>query len=189
MTVTAAMIEDAAEGNARRAWIGADSMVSYGDLKLTTDAKVFEVAGVLAAISGCMRGKDIVERALHREIDPYLSVEKLVERLDRDMWTPGDRDGSPPWRDFSVILTDGRVIVEIEPTLGVYWYREPGRMVAQGIGCEMAQAADFAARVSGRTPYERVRISLDAACTLHKHCAGPPVVRTIEATAHGVIRP
>ncbi len=183
MTATLAILDD--NDTHPCVWIGSDSQVTYGNgLIDTTEEKLFEAGGIYFVISGSLCAKGILLSTLEevRPIGaPCLSISAFATEFNKRMWVPEIDGGNAPSRNFTVILTDGRVIVEIESTMGVYWYREPGKMIAQGSGYEVVLGADFAARVSNRTPYNRAKIALEAACLLRNCCGGPVQLRRVDA--------
>lgn len=176
MSIICALLED--DG----CWLGSDTLMTQGDMAVGTQHKVVWMSARLAI---AWAGYDLIRNVLlSAPFDdmcdkPSLSarwMDTFIKTLRRELvevaWTVPDRQGSPPMRDFSLLMTNGRDLMHVAGDLSYRPYPK-GEFIASGSGMMEARGAAFAleqAKVGDAL--ERVTLALKAAMALDRGCGG-----------------
>lgn len=184
MTIAFGIVEVDGSG----CWIGADTLAVRGPTIKRKADKILSRRGLAAAVSGDALLIDVLSQVLDDCADAadaagqQVSVRSLVAKVREGLaaidWKHQDREGHGPWWDASFLLTDGRSLVEVQPTMCAIWHG-PGEFEAVGCGDEVAYGAAHAATCFGAGPERIATMALQASIAYSFGCGGQPDVRFV----------
>lgn len=167
MTVIAAVHQDG------ETWIGADSMRSFGHLKVGPVSKLIVGSGVIVGISGTELTNNIVSNnrdVVFADTDPWQigrRIKALVKEDGYQAKTDSHDDVVPGYgADIIVARSDGVWHLSSGFTLTAI---KEGDLWAIGSGGEIAMGAGYVKH----SPGPRIHVALEAACYWCKGCAAP----------------
>jgi ATP-dependent protease HslVU (ClpYQ) peptidase subunit len=163
----------AAVNSGGRTYIGSDSQITSGNLKLPYANKWLISPGRHLAIghSGAARGMNVLMQhwdLLQKYDDVDEIAQHIRQALKDDGWTNDDK-GTPCY-EVSIIIATPDAVWHIFTDFTILRAPE-GALVAHGSGSDFALGAAFA--MQGKKPERVMQAALEAACAFDTYCGGP----------------